>query len=79
MSHTYLATKNEDSVDVGKDAMKAEVNVRTYQRKNWRKDTGTRLELYDKNIHMLVTWNLFFILNYSIIIDNKRKKQIFKT
>lgn len=32
--HTYLATKNEDSVDVGKDAMKAEVNVRTYQRKN---------------------------------------------
>lgn len=44
----YLASQNEDSVDVGKDAMKAEVNVWSDQRKNWRKDTGTRLELRNK-------------------------------
>ena len=30
----YLASQNEDSVDVRKDAMKTEVNVRTDQREN---------------------------------------------
>lgn len=44
----YLASQNEDSVDVGKDAMKTEVNVRSDQRKNWREDTGARLELRNK-------------------------------
>lgn len=44
----YLAAQNEDGVDVGEDAMKTEVNVRTDQRKNWRQDAGARLELGNK-------------------------------
>lgn len=48
MYFIYLASENEDSVDVGKNAMKTEVNVRTDQRKNRREDTGARLELWRK-------------------------------
>lgn len=48
MWYMYLASQNEDGVDVGKNAMEAEVNVRTDQRKNWREDTGAGLELGNK-------------------------------
>lgn len=43
--HVYLAPQHEDGVDVREDAVKAEVDVRTDQRKNRRQDAGTRLEL----------------------------------
>lgn len=32
--HVYLAAQNKDGVDVGEDAMKAKVDVRSDQRKN---------------------------------------------
>lgn len=44
----YLAAQNKDGVDVGEDAMKAKVDVRSDQRKNWREDAGAGLELGNK-------------------------------
>lgn len=54
----YLAPQHEDGVDVREDAVKAEVDVRTDQRKNRGQDAGTRLELrrttgYADSIHTL--------------------------
>lgn len=41
----YLAPQHEDGVDVGQDAVEAEVDVRTDQRKHRGQDAGARLEL----------------------------------
>lgn len=64
----YLAAQNEDSVDVGEDAMKTEVNVRTDQRKNWRQDAGARLELGNKiytiQLHDIRNYCHMYVLNY---------------
>lgn len=47
--HVYLAPQHKDGVDVREDAVKAEVDVRTDQRKNRGQDAGTRLELRREN------------------------------
>lgn len=51
----YLAPQHEDSVDVREDAVKAEVDVWTDQRKNRGQDAGSRLEL-GNTLDMLISF-----------------------
>lgn len=62
----YLASQNEDSVDVGEDAMKTEVNMGTNQRKNWGENTGPRLELGNKIRHAYFSYMTLEMIALSI-------------
>ena len=64
--YTYLASKDKDSVDMGEDAMKTEVNMRTDQRKNWGENTASRLKLGNKIRDAYVSYMTLYCVIYTI-------------